>query len=142
MKRLVRLSVRPGSAQVSPQAVVAGITLVVMFGLLVIAAQPVQALPEYASQFIERCATCHVSAAGGGPRSPRGQAWVWNWMVGRQGAVPDLEEAFDILGVKLSAEPGFYTDVTQERPEARLSAAHTTDRTRAVLDWLLEYQGN
>jgi mono/diheme cytochrome c family protein len=110
--------------------------------MLVIAIQPARAYPEYASQFNEPCATCHVSAAGGGPRSPRGQAWVWNWASGRQGAVPDLEQALAILGVKLTAEPGFYTRVTEERPQARLSAVSTPDKTRAVLDWLLEYQGN
>ena len=46
-----------------------------------------QALPEYATQTGEPCATCHISPSGGGLRTPRGQAWVGS---DKPGAVPAL----------------------------------------------------
>ncbi len=49
--------------------------------------QPVHALPEYAPRTGEPCATCHVSAGGGGPRTMRGMLWAAR---GRPDEVPDL----------------------------------------------------
>lgn len=117
---------------------VIGIILAVMFGTFAVAAQPVRALPEYAAQVGEPCATCHVSAAGGGPRGPRGQAWV---ALDRPGVAPDLADALDTLGVTLTADPSFYTDVVDEWPETELLVADA-EEARTVLDWLLDYDGN
>ena len=119
-------------------AVIGGIVLLALFGALIVPAQPVKALPEYAGQVGEPCAPCHVSAAGGGPRGPRGMAWV---ALGRPATVPDLQESLDTLGVKLTTEPGFYTVVVSEPPQATLSAT-STGRSPSVLDWLLDYTGN
>jgi mono/diheme cytochrome c family protein len=44
--------------------------------LLLIIIHPVAALPEYATRTNESCATCHVSAGGGGPRTLRGLLWA------------------------------------------------------------------
>ena len=57
------------------------------------------ALPEYSAQTGEPCASCHVSPSGGGPRGPRGQAWVAS---NKPGNVPDTLESLDILGVAVN----------------------------------------
>lgn len=72
------------------------ILLVVIVAL--VAARPGRALPEYATQTGEPCATCHISASGGGLRTPRGQAWVGS---GKPGAVPALADALALLGIHL-----------------------------------------
>jgi hypothetical protein len=58
------------------------------------------ARPEYAAATGQPCATCHVSPAGGGPRTPSGQAFMaipthatdpagaWAQVVASQGAAP------------------------------------------------------
>ena len=48
----------------------------VVLVLLLIIIHPVAALPEYATRTSESCATCHVSAGGGGPRTLRGLLWA------------------------------------------------------------------
>lgn len=106
--------------------------------LALVVPQPVQALPEYSAQTGEPCATCHISPSGGGPRGPRGQAWVGS---GKPGAVPDLLQALDILGVKLEKDPSYFTTVLQPpAPPAPLefSPAEKQD----LFDWLNTYDGN
>ena len=53
----------------------------------VVGESSVHALPEYASNTGEPCATCHVNPGGGGPRTLRGLLWVAN---GRPDAVPEI----------------------------------------------------
>jgi len=74
----------------------------VLAALMVLATSTMQALPEYAAQTGEPCASCHISPSGGGARTPRGQAWVG---AGKPGQVPALIEALEILGVKLTVNP-------------------------------------
>lgn len=78
------------------------IALMVLGALMVLATSTTQALPEYAAQTGEPCASCHISPSGGGARTPRGQAWVG---AGKPGQVPALVEALEILGVKLTINP-------------------------------------
>src|SRR5512133_797798 len=66
-----------------------------------VAVRPGRALPEYATQTGEPCATCHLSASGGGLRTPRGQAWVGS---DKPGAVPALADALALLGVHLKTD--------------------------------------
>lgn len=54
---------------------------------LALGERTVHALPEYAERTGEPCATCHVSAGGGGPRTLRGMLWTAR---GRPDEVPDL----------------------------------------------------
>ena len=62
-------------------------------GLLIFAARPAaHALPEYATRTGESCASCHVSPAGGGPRTVRGTLWI---AAGRPDQVPPLPGAAD-----------------------------------------------
>lgn len=82
-----------------PLFLIAGVVLV---ALMVLATSTTQALPEYAAQTGEPCASCHISPSGGGARTPRGQAWVG---AGKPGQVPALVEALEILGVKLTINP-------------------------------------
>jgi mono/diheme cytochrome c family protein len=96
------------------------------------------ALPEYASQTGEPCASCHVSPSGGGPRGPRGQAWVAS---GKPGAVPDTLQSLELLGVELSVDPAYFM-VTNfqvqeaEAPEIKSGQGH------ALYRWLSQYDGN
>ncbi len=69
---------------------------VTVVALAAATAPEVHALPEYAVQTGEPCATCHLSPSGGGPRTPRGLAWVAG---GKLSAVPDLSQALEALGV-------------------------------------------
>lgn len=85
------------------------IALVVLGVLMVLATSTTQALPEYAAQTGEPCASCHISPSGGGARTPRGQAWVG---AGKPGQVPALVEALEILGVKLSVDPADFKAAT------------------------------
>jgi hypothetical protein len=50
----------------------------VMLGGLWLAPQPASATPAYASQTGLACGRCHVSAAGGGPRTAFGNAFAAN----------------------------------------------------------------
>lgn len=65
-----------------------GVTVILLTATaLWVGASPVQALPEYATRTGEACATCHVSAGGGGPRTLRGLLWAAR---GRPDKVPAL----------------------------------------------------
>lgn len=98
----------------------------------------VQALPEYSAQTGEPCATCHISPSGGGPRGPRGQAWVGS---GKPGAVPDLLQALEILGVRLEKDPGYFTIIVQPpAPPAPLSVPSADQQD--LFNWLNRYDGN
>jgi mono/diheme cytochrome c family protein len=67
---------------------IALVGLFTYFGVgLVMGERPVHALPEYAVRTGEPCATCHVSAGGGGPRTLRGLLWAAR---GRPDQVPEL----------------------------------------------------
>jgi len=96
------------------------------------------ALPEYASQTGEPCASCHVSPSGGGPRGPRGQAWVAS---GKPGAVPDMLQSLELLGVELSVDPAYFTvtDLEVQEPE---TLETTSVQGQPLYHWLNAYDGN
>ena len=97
-----------------------------------------QALPEYAAQTGEPCASCHLSPAGGGPRGPRGQAWVGS---GKPGNVPTLEESLETLGIHLEVDPESYkAPAGPVAPAAPLRAAPAP--AEAIHKWLNAYDGN
>jgi len=119
----------------------------IFFGSLLLAAalllaliptSTAQALPEYASQTGEPCASCHISPSGGGPRGPRGQAWVAS---GKPGAVPDTLESLALLGVELSVDPAYFTvtDLEVQEPEALET---TSGQGQPLYRWLNDYDGN
>jgi mono/diheme cytochrome c family protein len=120
---------------------IALVSLVLIFSLaLALALQTgeAQALPEYAAQTGEPCATCHLSPSGGGPRGPRGQAWVGS---GKPGNVPTLAESLETLGIHLEANPERYKAPTgQVAPAAPLRAAPAP--ADAMHKWLNAYDGN
>ena len=96
------------------------------------------ALPEYASQTGEPCSSCHISPSGGGPRGPRGQAWVAS---GKPGAVPDTLQSLELLGVELSVDPAYFTvaDLEVQEPEA---LDVTSGPGQPLYLWLNDYDGN
>ncbi len=109
-----------------------------VFVLLSTAAPVVHALPEYAAQTGEPCATCHVSPSGGGLRTPRGLAWVAG---GKLSSVPDLNQALEALGVHRQVDPADYHAAggpvpAAGAPELRPGAAAQYSRL------LREYAGN
>jgi mono/diheme cytochrome c family protein len=106
--------------------------------LALLPASTAGALPEYSAQTGEPCATCHVSPSGGGPRGPRGQAWVAS---SKPGAVPDTLQALELLGVELTVDPAYFTvtDLEVEAPEALGS---TSVQGQPIYRWLSEYDGN
>jgi mono/diheme cytochrome c family protein len=112
--------------------------LVTALFLALLPVSSADALPEYASQTGEPCASCHVSPSGGGPRGPRGQAWVAS---GKPGAVPDTLESLELLGVELSVDPAYFTvtDPEVQEPEALET---TTVQGRPLYRWLNVYDGN
>ncbi len=60
----------------------------VILGLAVFAAVPTaHAYPEYTNRTGQQCTACHVSPAGGGPRTLRGLLWI---AAGRPDEVPPL----------------------------------------------------
>jgi mono/diheme cytochrome c family protein len=82
------------------------IVLVLVFGLVLVVAawagtSAVHALPEYTTRTGETCATCHVSAGGGGPRTLRGLLWGAR---GRPDRVPTLPGLLIAPGVTEGAE--------------------------------------
>ena len=89
------------------------IGIAVTVGLALAIATPSRAMPEYATQLGEPCATCHISPAGGGLRTARGQAWVAS---DKPGAVPSIEEAMKLLGVKATVNPADYLAAPLPRP--------------------------
>lgn len=100
--------------------------------------QPTYALPEYSTQTGEPCATCHISPSGGGLRTPRGQAWVG---AGKPGAVPDLTEALELLGVHLDVDESAFTTVPESIPPAQ-PLRLKPGQSKALHDWLRDYEGN
>jgi len=118
------------------------IFLVVAFFLVIaltsIPSVAVQALPEYAAQVGEPCASCHISPSGGGPRSPRGQAWV---AASKPGYVPSELEALEMLGVNLDIDPEAYSIVPEVIPPAE---PLQVDPSKALKlhEWLGTYSGN
>lgn len=59
------------------------------------------ALPEFAANTGEPCATCHVNPGGGGPRTLRGLLWSAQ---GRPDEVPDIGNILIALGVTEGVE--------------------------------------
>ena len=112
--------------------------LVAALALALIPNSSANALPEYASQTGEPCASCHISPSGGGPRGPRGQAWVAS---GKPGAVPDTLQALELLGVKLTVDPAYFTvtDLEVQEPEA---LEMTSGPGQPLYRWLNDYDGN
>jgi len=106
--------------------------------LALIPASTAGALPEYSSQTGEPCASCHISPSGGGPRGPRGQAWVAS---SKPGAVPDTLQALELLGVELTVDPAYFkvTDLEVQEPEALET---TTGQSLPLYRWLSGYDGN
>jgi mono/diheme cytochrome c family protein len=97
-----------------------------------------QALPEYSAQTGEPCATCHISPSGGGLRTPRGQAWVGS---GRPAAVPPLEKALAVLGVRLRTNAQDFIAAPGTRSPAP-SMPVTSAQAEKVRAWLRAYEGN
>ena len=112
--------------------------LVTALFLALLPVSSVDALPEYSAQTGEPCASCHVSPSGGGPRGPRGQAWVAS---NKPGAVPDTLEALELLGVKLTVDPAYFTvtDLDVQEPEALET---TFGESQPLYRWLNAYDGN
>ncbi|MBN1453913.1 MAG: hypothetical protein JW963_23055 [Anaerolineales bacterium] len=109
--------------------------------VLLLASIPVStagALPEYSSQTGEPCATCHISPSGGGPRGPRGQAWVAS---SKPGEVPDTLQALELLGVELTVDPAYFmvTDLEVQEPEALETIS---GQGQPLYRWLSGYDGN
>ena len=96
------------------------------------------ALPEYSVQTGEPCASCHISPSGGGPRGPRGQAWVGE---GKPGAVPGLIEALEALGVHLEVDPAYY-QLAPEAVEPARPLGPVITETEVLHNWLITYEGN
>jgi hypothetical protein len=112
--------------------------LITAFTLALLPASSAGALPEYASQTGEPCASCHISPSGGGPRGPRGQAWVAS---NKPGNVPDTLESLNILGVELNVDPTYFTvtDLEVQEPEA---LEMKTVKGLPLYRWLNDYDGN
>lgn len=106
--------------------------------LLLAMPEPAHALPEYAVQTGEPCSTCHVSPSGGGPRGPRGQAWVAS---AKPSVVPNLTESLSLLGVELSVDEAYFTVTALEVPEAEAPAAAPAQGQK-LFHWLSQYDGN
>lgn len=112
------------------------VTVALLLALL--PASSAQALPEYSAQTGEPCATCHISPSGGGPRGPRGQAWVAS---GKPGAVPDTLQALEALGVELSVDPAYFTATGSEIPTPEALKIVPAQGQR-LYRWLSQYDGN
>jgi mono/diheme cytochrome c family protein len=112
--------------------------LVAALAMALIPNSSAKALPEYASQTGEPCASCHISPSGGGPRGPRGQAWVAS---GKPGAVPDTLQSLELLGVELSVDPAYFTvtDLEVQEPEVLET---TSGQGQSLYRWLSGYDGN
>lgn len=96
------------------------------------------ALPEYAVQTGEPCSSCHISASGGGPRTPRGQAWVAS---SKPSAVPSLVDSLELLGVELNTDSAFFANAGNEITPAEPLPIKSGQGRRLFL-WLSQYDGN
>lgn len=106
--------------------------------LLIFSVSPARAMPEYAAQTGEPCATCHVSPAGGGLRNVRGQAWVAS---DKPATVPSTTEALQLLGIQLPADMSIYTVAPAVVPTpAPLSLQ--SEKQISLFDALQNYPGN
>ena len=112
--------------------------LIAALSLVLMPNSTAKALPEYSSQTGEPCATCHVSPSGGGPRGPRGQAWVAS---SKPGAVPDLVQSLELLGVELSVDLANFVATDLPVPEAE-TLGTATWKGQPLYRWLREYDGN
>jgi hypothetical protein len=106
--------------------------------LALLPASTAVALPEYSAQTGEPCASCHISPSGGGPRGPRGQAWVAS---SKPGAVPDTLQALELLGVELTVDPAYFT-VTNLEVQAPEALETTSGQGQPLFRWLSQYDGN
>ena len=97
-----------------------------------------QALPEYAAQTGEPCSSCHISPSGGGPRGPRGQAWVAS---DKPGAVPDLMASLELLGVEFSVDQTYFTEAASQVQEAEALKVSPL-QSQKIFRWLSRYDGN
>ena len=121
-------------------------TLILLGSLFLVAAlllallpnAQVSALPEYAAQTGDPCASCHISPSGGGPRGPRGQAWVAS---SKPGAVPDLVQSLELLGVELTVDPAYFIAPDSQTPEAD-PLSTLTWQGQPLYHWLRDYDGN
>ena len=111
--------------------------LVSALALTLLPNSSVKALPEYASQTGEPCATCHISPSGGGPRGPRGQAWVAS---GKPGAVPDTLQSLELLGVELNVDPAYFTETIPQAPAEAFDVV--PGQGQPLYRWLSQYDGN
>lgn len=111
--------------------------LVMALALALIPNSSAKALPEYASQTGEPCASCHISPSGGGPRGPRGQAWVAS---GKPGAVPDTLQSLELLGVELNVDPAYFTETAPQVPAEALEVI--PGQGQHLYHWLNDYDGN
>jgi mono/diheme cytochrome c family protein len=107
-------------------------------------AMQTSAMPEYATRVGEPCGSCHTSAAGGGLRNPRGQAWVAQ---GKLNTVPTMDESLKILGVKVTTNPADYvapppSAAAQGAPAPAAPLPTRYERKVMLLMRLLEYDGN
>lgn len=102
-----------------------------------------QALPEYSAQTGEPCSSCHISPSGGGPRGPRGQAWVGQ---NRPGYVPGLIEALETLGVTLDVDLDYYQVAPESIPPAQpfqpAASVETEQTLEGIVKWLTNFDGN
>lgn len=112
--------------------------LVTALFLALLPASAVEALPEYSVQTGEPCASCHISPSGGGPRGPRGQAWVASE---RPGYVPDTLESLELLGVELTVDPAYFTVADIEVQEAE-ALETIPGQDQPLYRWLGGYDGN
>ena len=119
----------------------------IFLGLLILAtalflaflpASSAQALPEYSAQTGEPCFSCHVSPSGGGPRGPRGQAWVAS---SKPGSVPDTLQSLELLGVELTVDPAYFTVTDLEVQEAE-ALEPAPGPGQPLYRWLSGYDGN
>jgi hypothetical protein len=118
--------------------ILSGALLVCLALLLLLPPSTGGALPEYAAQTGEPCSSCHVSPSGGGPRGPRGQAWVAS---DKPGTVPDLVQSLDLLGVQLTTDSTYFTAAGAEIQDAEVLQVKPANGRR-LQQWLSQYDGN
>jgi mono/diheme cytochrome c family protein len=72
-----------------------GVMVIILFETMA-GGTAAHALPEFAENTGQPCATCHVNPGGGGPRTLRGLLWAAK---GRPDEVPDIGNILIALGV-------------------------------------------
>lgn len=68
-------------------------------GILFFSSQTAKAYPEFASRTGETCGVCHFNAAGGGPRTPRGDLWILDGKPNHVLALPSAEEPVQVVEI-------------------------------------------